>query len=189
MTYQVMPDLTPEGTAVGFTALNGRLNIIPSIRGRFYISLIEEGCTTELYSRNDVEWDSVIYFMEENGIDRRHLTPTYMVPVSDCCEVRRRRKAIAKTNLYVIQAVNGGPIKIGIADSINERVKQLQTGNPYELNVVDFIDNVSPSLEARLHKKYKDYRLHGEWFEDCVLPHVMRDLSNIRAERRGGNNG
>ncbi len=73
------------------------------------------------------------------------------------------------TNVYFIQAVAGGNVKIGIAKNISARIKQLQTASPTPLKIIKVYKNVSPSFERELHERYKQYRLCGEWFTDEIL--------------------
>lgn len=68
--------------------------------------------------------------------------------------------------LYAVQAVHGGPIKIGYCAAranLAQRVKSLQTGNPYQLQVVATIPG-TPADERRLHLEFDRFRLSGEWF-------------------------
>jgi len=56
--------------------------------------------------------------------------------------------------------------KIGIANDPQSRLAQLQTGNPYQLEIVScygFED--AGVVEKSLHQAYKEERLQGEWFE------------------------
>ena len=39
----------------------------------------------------------------------------------------------------------------------------------FPLKVVKVFKNVLPSFEFELHKKYENYRLHGEWFAEEIL--------------------
>jgi len=56
-------------------------------------------------------------------------------------------------------------VKIGRSDNFEGRFKDLQTGIPEHLTVHDTIPEVhSRDLERRLHERFRDYRLHGEWF-------------------------
>lgn len=66
--------------------------------------------------------------------------------------------------VYFIQAINGGPIKIGFAKNIRRRLVGLQTSHPYELVVLAHRPG-SKELEAHLHVKHGRHRLIGEWFE------------------------
>ena len=74
--------------------------------------------------------------------------------------------------LYIIRMGNFTKYKIGKSyDSFN-RLKQLQTGNPYRLLVLNafYCDNID-DLEKIVHIQYASYRLTGEWFSfnDTVL--------------------
>lgn len=56
--------------------------------------------------------------------------------------------------------------KIGITKDIEQRIRNLQTGNPIEIAFVcaSFIENAS-KFEAKLHNFYQEYNKHREWFE------------------------
>jgi hypothetical protein len=75
-------------------------------------------------------------------------------------------KSIKKTHnkgkhLYFIQV--GEYIKIGRTDDVNKRLKQLEAMNPYDVELIEFIEGAG-ELEHSLHDQFKD-RLHrGEWF-------------------------
>jgi len=67
--------------------------------------------------------------------------------------------------VYFIQSGEDGPIKIGWTSTGNPwgRCAALQTGSPEELEVVGFF--VGPqSEERRLHEKFAEHRIRGEWF-------------------------
>ncbi len=69
---------------------------------------------------------------------------------------------------YVIQAVSGGPIKIGrTASDPKKRLRELQTGSPEPLRIVHVFDG---DHERELHDRLSAYRLHGEWFRPDALP-------------------
>lgn len=78
------------------------------------------------------------------------------------------KKTISLTNIYFIQAVNGGPIKIGKSSNPESRIKTLQGGNPSELHIIKVIKNVPPIEEINLHEKFKQYRIIGEWFDESI---------------------
>ena|SRR5690554_3207031 len=73
------------------------------------------------------------------------------------------------TNVYVIQSVIGGPVKIGRANDVGQRLAQHQCGSPFELRVLKVFRGVHLSMERDLHEQYRDFRLHGEWFSAEVL--------------------
>lgn len=67
--------------------------------------------------------------------------------------------------IYFIQAVQGGPIKIGhTADRIRTRLTDIQRMCPIPLQIIGVIDG-DEELESTLHFHFREYRLHGEWFE------------------------
>jgi hypothetical protein len=56
--------------------------------------------------------------------------------------------------------------KIGIAYDIDNRLNSLQTGNPYELDIL-FAVKISGAekVEELLHNYFKDKRIFREWFK------------------------
>ena len=93
----------------------------------------------------------------------------------------KEKRENQKTNLYLIQAENGGPIKIGVSSNIESRLSQLQTGSPFILRVIGEYNGVSPSLEKQVHAELAEYRLHGEWFNPVVIdlvPEVVKMLTD-----------
>ena len=67
--------------------------------------------------------------------------------------------------VYVIGEADAHKIKIGKSKSPKQRLHQLQTGYPTKLYIWGFCRNISPLNEKEIHKKLKNYRLSGEWFE------------------------
>ena len=56
-------------------------------------------------------------------------------------------------------------IKIGISKDVRRRLNQLQTGSPYELKLMSWLEaDDDRALEKELHEKYSKYRTHREWF-------------------------
>lgn len=57
-------------------------------------------------------------------------------------------------------------IKIGFTTKeINYRLKQLQTGNENKLELIFYI-NGTHKIEKKLHKKFVNLKLEGEWFKE-----------------------
>lgn len=63
---------------------------------------------------------------------------------------------------YVVRLGESGPIKIGKAIDVDARIAKLQTGCPEKLHVIKVIGK---NIEAELHRRFADYRKHGEWFD------------------------
>lgn len=73
--------------------------------------------------------------------------------------------------LYVLSTTDADGYKmykIGFTkQSVESRVKQLQTGNYSEINIeyVFEADGHIVKIESRLHRDFSDRRISGEWFE------------------------
>lgn len=63
--------------------------------------------------------------------------------------------------VYFMQA--GDYIKIGYSATIHKRVKQLQTGCPYELKLLLALKGTL-STEKAFHKRFQEERYNNEWF-------------------------
>jgi hypothetical protein len=78
------------------------------------------------------------------------------------------------SNIYVIASskTNSGPVKIGISNQPEKRLKQLQTAFPEKLEI-KYIEKLETKLKARelekyLHKDISHLKSHGEWFNISV---------------------
>ena len=66
----------------------------------------------------------------------------------------------------ISEIVNKRLIKIGVSVRAAQRVKQIQTGCPFPIEVLMTTRRTLQAAEAEafLHEKLKDYRSNGEWF-------------------------
>lgn|SRR5690554_2916083 len=69
--------------------------------------------------------------------------------------------------VYFIADRRNSLVKIGVSNDRDRRIKQLQTGNPFKLEFMGWIeeDNDHFQIEKKLHQKYSEKRFNGEWFE------------------------
>jgi hypothetical protein len=67
-------------------------------------------------------------------------------------------------SVYIVDS--NGVFKIGIARNVQNRIKQLQTSNPYKLWLATAYYKVllASKIERSVHRKLADYNLMGEWF-------------------------
>jgi len=74
--------------------------------------------------------------------------------------------------VYVVQAVDGGPVKIGHStrEGVERRLKELQCGTP-RLLVIRALYSGGMWLEQALHTFFESSRLRGEWFS--VTPELV----------------
>lgn len=104
--------------------------------------------------------------------------------------------------IYVVQPEPGGPVKIGYTwvgyvEDVQKRIRSLETGCPWPLKLLATIDG-STALESRLHQRFREYRVHREWFRvegelaewlreiagDKVGPSMPVDTSNVLVFRQ-----
>lgn len=67
------------------------------------------------------------------------------------------------SRVYFLRGVDTGRIKIGTAMEPAKRLASLQTGCSERLEIVATVAG-DASLERRLHERFKQSRMHGEWF-------------------------
>jgi len=68
-------------------------------------------------------------------------------------------------HVYFIQSEQGGPIKIGSASNVEQRLESLQTAHAYPLKIIAVFPHAGLKTEKMLHERFAKYRLNGEWFE------------------------
>lgn len=89
-----------------------------------------------------------------------------------------------KSYVYIIKAGPGpkDPIKVGVADDVHKRMKQLQTGNPKELRLVMHFECNDREhafyLEKTIHSFLDAKRMHGEWFK-VTKSKLMKVIDNL----------
>ena len=68
--------------------------------------------------------------------------------------------------IYLICDPNQNTYKIGVTRNlVQDRIKKLQTGNASELHMIHTVETEYPfRLETMLHNKFKDKKVHGEWY-------------------------
>lgn len=65
--------------------------------------------------------------------------------------------------IYFIGNVTEGYLKIGFSNTPEERLRAIQTGCPFKINL--YYKHEAPiSVETLLHKRYKNLNSYGEWF-------------------------
>ena len=56
-------------------------------------------------------------------------------------------------------------IKIGRSSNVDKRIKQIQTGNPNKIILIQkYQCKDCNTVERMIHNNYKEKRLEGEWF-------------------------
>ena len=68
--------------------------------------------------------------------------------------------------VYLLKIKNKPQYKIGVTKDLNKRLNQISPKMPFELKIEHKIesDNIY-SLEEKLHNKFEDKQIKGEWFK------------------------
>jgi hypothetical protein len=76
-------------------------------------------------------------------------------------------KPKAKANRGNVYLLRAGPYyKIGVSTQVDERIKQLSTLPPFDIELLHTLPTDDMyKLEKQLHERYADKRKNGEWFE------------------------
>ncbi len=68
--------------------------------------------------------------------------------------------------LYIVRSLGTSNFKIGVTQNLKQRVSNIQTGNPNQIEIYNYYrTDKAWILERYLHKKYKQYNIGGEWYE------------------------
>jgi len=78
--------------------------------------------------------------------------------------------------IYVIQAGEDGPCKIGVTENVWVRLQIMQTNNHVPLRLVALFEG-DISHERKVHHDLADYRIAGEWF--TASPEIISDLVSL----------
>jgi hypothetical protein len=83
-------------------------------------------------------------------------------------------------HLYIIQSSNNGCFKIGRSKHPKKRLKQLQTGSPFELKIILVIDNEGRK-EKSLHKRFpkREINCKGEWFDFDLMGYLPDNITEM----------
>lgn len=92
---------------------------------------------------------------------------TYHVPTMGNDGVTIARQSY----IYAIRMGWDGPIKIGRSYSSDFRLRDLQVGNPYELQLLGTVLETDTLNEQTEHQRLHTHRMRGEWF-DITTEHL-----------------
>ena len=92
--------------------------------------------------------------------------------------------------VYMIQAGDDGPVKIGSAKNPESRLSEFQTGHHVHLRIIRLFEG-GLKEEMGLHKKFARARIRSEWFDpdpdilsgDTGLIEIRLDPSLLRRRR------
>lgn len=83
---------------------------------------------------------------------------------------RNKRHCKKHTVIYLVAAGSEEgkyPVKIGVTRSLERRLSNLQTGNPYKITLLAQLlvpNNIAYKVESEIHKRLGQYLMRGEWY-------------------------
>jgi Meiotically up-regulated gene 113 len=121
---------------------------------------------------------TVAQFRKELNIERHQLVAQKQLERRVAREMKKAQTLQARraTNCRRVYVIGGeGLVKIGIAYDARERLSGMQLGSPIQLRLLKVWSCADAvRSERKLHKRFKEFRQHGEWF---ALPaNVLEDL-------------
>ena len=91
------------------------------------------------------------------------------------------QKVYRQPEVYFIEEVESGMVKIGYAAGSKGRLFRLQVGNPRELRLRATVSSAkAPEIERHLHALFAASRVRGEWF--APSPELNRYMRCLRGE-------
>lgn len=98
---------------------------------------------------------------------------------NDLDRVSRRNMARSKEPKSVVYFIGseGGPIKIGCALNVNNRLAALQCASPVRLAILATTPGRT-KVERAYHARFAAHRLHGEWF--APHPDILTEIEHLQ---------
>jgi hypothetical protein len=93
---------------------------------------------------------------------------------------KRNKEKYPNSDIYIFKMDKLGLYKIGVSQNINRRIKDINSANPYSVNLYYSLSvNNAYDLEYLIHNKYEGSALQNEWFEltDKMLSEVIDVIS------------
>ena len=89
--------------------------------------------------------------------------------------------------VYIIKNPLNDTVKIGVAQDVQKRLQQLQTGAGVELELLyqSIVCSNAYSIESDVHSHFADYRTFGEWYKvpvDEAIDYLERQRFVLRSE-------
>jgi len=79
--------------------------------------------------------------------------------------IEKIENRVKKQYIYLIRQGKTNHYKIGLSLDIKQRLKTFNMGSGIRMSLICLWDVESPSkTEKRIHKQFKEYNSHGEWF-------------------------
>lgn len=94
----------------------------------------------------------------------------------------RRTRCDKRQSVYLVGNTEAGYIKIGISKKPHERIDNLQTAFPFDLEIYSISAPVNNARfhESYLHHLFERYHIRGEWFKADILEKAHDYIRKIK---------
>ena len=92
--------------------------------------------------------------------------------------------------VYFARIVPDGPVKIGFAHNVKNRINALNVTVPYEVRLVFAFEVAdAPVVEKKLHEQFEKHKIRGEWFKptDEIFHHIKKLREERNQPKSAGN--
>lgn len=98
--------------------------------------------------------------------------------------VRHHARQDQEKRVYFIEA-DGVAVKIGFTHDVVRRIRVMQIDCPHRLYVIGAM-KAGYQIESKLHKKFRRYRIRGEWFNLApeILEYIRENSINVAKSYR-----
>ena len=106
-------------------------------------------------------WDGIVHLVGwTDEWAKRPMTPAERMSKH---RAKKDRQAPSAIETYVVAQEGSGCIKVGKSVNVPERIAELQTGSPANLEIVHIIKG---DHEKQIHALLAEFAVRGEWFKD-----------------------
>lgn len=141
---------------------------ISQLHRKFVISKLRKECIYKIGDKS-ISWykSKILYELYLNHFGTNYKTD-YLSAEEVKSQIQLKYKELINNGensgfIYVFANYFSGVCKIGFTTNPINRLKQVQTGCPYKLEIILVIKG-SIKVERALHRKYKKFKTNGEWF-------------------------
>lgn len=151
-----------------------KAEVSPAGGGLWHVAVVEFGGKVA-FTKRPLPCDQIHPYLENFGVGSVEWGAEPALPATDNpWNSGLVPKLARQRDVYFIQGVDGGRIKIGMAYWPEGRLEKLQSMSPIRLRIIGLMPGGGAALERRLHDRFSATRAYGEWFEptDELLAYI-----------------
>lgn len=128
----------------------------------WYVCISIDG---DVYRLTHPKHDHVVFdYIKSVGVDIDSLSWTQEPDAKQNVAPWKKNISRESEGVYFVLAIGSGRVKIGYAKDLVNRMWSLGTVSPFPLELLLNIPTKCGVSEIEMHAKFKEYRVHHEWF-------------------------